>query len=81
MDAVLERLDAIIILLQRGAESRSSVEVSTSTRGTDIKAKSYADGLVDQAGTEAADTYLKVKERLVEQGVEAFQRTVKALHS
>lgn len=76
---VLERLDQIVLLLQRGNESRSSVKVSTSARGVDIEAKSYADGMIDQAGREAVDQWLVARDALNDAGVAAFEKTVKAL--
>lgn len=77
--ALLERLDQIVLLLQRGNESRSSVKVATSARGVDVEAKSYADGLVDQAGREAVEQYLAARNALNDAGVAAFEKTAKAL--
>ena len=76
---VLARLDTIIMLLQRGAESRSSVQVATSARGVDVVTKSYADGLVEQAGKEAVDQWLAARDALNDAGAAAFGKTVKAL--
>lgn len=76
---VIQRLDTIIMLLQRNSESRSSVAVSTSARGVDVVAKSYADGLIDQAGKEAVDQWLAARDALNDAGVAAFEKTAKAL--
>ena len=75
---VLRRLDQIVLLLQRGQESRSSVQVSSSARGVDVTAKSYADGLIDQAGREAVDQWLTARDALNDSGAAAFEKTLKS---
>ena len=75
---ILERLDRIIVLLERqGGESRSSVTIGSTSAGLIVK--SYADGLTERAGQEAVEEYIRTRDALNNQGVAAMDKTAKAL--
>ena len=52
------------IHLAQPAESRSSVQVNTSTRGWDITVKAYHGSPVEEAGNAAVSEYLRVRQML-----------------
>lgn len=60
-------------------QQQSSVEISTSTRGYDIRVKAYASiGMpVDEAGDAAVDEYVRVKHLLEDQLMDSFAAQVK----
>jgi len=60
MDELVEIVAEIRDRLGDSAQ-QSSVEISTSTRGYDIKVKSYVGSPVREAGDDAIDEYLRVR--------------------
>lgn len=60
---ILEQLEALNARL--AGESRSSVQVNTSTRGTDVTVKLYAGSPIGETGDDAVDEYVRLY-RMVE---------------
>lgn len=56
---ILEQLELLNARLSTG-EARSSVEVRTSTRGTDVAVKHYAGSPLGEVGDEAIDEYVRL---------------------
>lgn len=77
---LLQRLDMIIALLQRG-EARSSAQVNSSTRGSDLTVKSYADGYAKDATEDAVEQYLRGREILNDAVVGDLQKSLAALEA
>ena len=77
-DALLGVLDEILAELRQlnarlgTAASQSSVEIKTSTRGTDIAAKAYAGSDITEAGNAAVAEYSRVHKLLEEQLMNGF---------
>lgn len=84
-DEILAKLDVLIAgqqrmiaLLERAGESRSSVEIGSTSLG--VKVKSYADGRTQEAGREALDEFIRSRDGLRNAGdTAAFEKTAKAL--
>ncbi len=57
---ILTELKHLNNRLGTSAESRSSVEVKTSTRGVDIAAKSYSGSDIETCESAAVDAYFRV---------------------
>jgi hypothetical protein len=53
-------------LAQTGEAARSSVEISTSARGNDVKVKCYADSDVYEAANQARDEYARMMRELAQ---------------
>lgn len=64
LEAIGETLIRIEQKLATSSEARSSVEIATSTRGYDIKAKAYQGSPITEAGNAALDEYLRVREEI-----------------
>jgi len=54
------------------SESQSSVEIATSTRGTDIKVKCYPYSDVVQAGDAALEEYLRLRREIEQRLMDNF---------
>jgi hypothetical protein len=64
LDEVLDLLRSIDAKLGSTAQSASSVEVKTSTRGVDTAVKSYAGSPVREAGDAAIEEFMRVTQEL-----------------
>lgn len=62
LNAIVAHLASIDQKLSQG--SLSSVELKTSTRGTDVAVKHYSDDALDQIGTVALDEYRRLTHEL-----------------
>lgn len=60
-------------------ESRSSASIKASTRGHDIEVKSYADGLLDDAITDAIHGYARGQRELAALQARQWVETVESL--
>ncbi len=78
LERMLEELKGINARASAG-ESRSSASVKTSTRGVDLDVKSYADGLLDDAITDAVHGYARGIRELAELQSRQWVETVEAL--
>jgi hypothetical protein len=65
--------------LDQPTESRSSCSVKTSTRGTDLDLKSYADGLLPRAVNEAISEYARGRRMLDELQTNQWIQTLEAV--
>ena len=77
-EAILGALDEILRELKRlndklGNGSASSVEIKTSTRGTDVAVKSYAGSDTTQAGDAALAEYRRVVGALEQKLMDGFK--------
>ena len=85
LDEILTELKAMHIVLhaQLAAQATgvSSVEISTSTRGIDIRTKAYDGSPITEAGTAAMDEYLRLKAALEQRLMDGFAETIKKTHS
>lgn len=81
-DAILGALDEILRELKTlnarlGNGSASSVEVKTSTRGTDVSVKAYAGSDVTEAGDAAVVEYTRLQGVLADAALNGFMTEAK----
>lgn len=76
LDEILRELKTLNARLGNG--SASSVEVKTSTRGTDVSVKAYEGSDVQAAGDAAVAEYTRVQAALVKASMDGFAATVEA---
>ena len=77
LDEILTELKAMHIVLHgifaQSGSGASSVEISTSTRGHDIRTKAYADSPITEAGQAAMDEYLRLQAAMEERLMNGFK--------
>jgi len=69
---MLEEVRAIRERLGETAQSQSSVQIATSTRGADIQVKSYVGSPVREAGDAAFMEYTRIRQLLSDEVMAAF---------
>lgn len=80
LEAILDELKQLTAWASAG-ESRSSATVKTSTRGVDLDVKSYADGLLNDAITDAIHGYARGMRELAELQSRQWVETAEALRA
>lgn len=75
---LVQLLDEVREINQKLArtESQSSVQLSTSTRGTDVTVKAYPDSPVVQAGDAALSEYVRLRREIEVQQMDSWAATV-----